>query len=183
VSLSCYNCANPIATALSPSGGCYSDIQIYVSYGGYSSAAFNVTINAPTITYLQSGYPTNAAYYYAGYPGFDSTYQWSVVDACGNDVSGIDANEVLGTNYNDISNNWGLGPANGVYMSSYLINDDIITAGNVTPASEVPQTPLTTTAVHHDYPWALRVGSQTLGSGTPVRVDSQQWWLDHGTHQ
>jgi hypothetical protein len=105
------------------------------------------------------------------------------VDACGNDVSGIDANEVLGTNYNDISNNWGLGPANGVYMSSYLINDDIITAGNVTPASEVPQTPLTTTAVHHDYPRALRVGSQTLGSGTPVRVDSQQWWLDHGTHQ
>src|SRR5579885_1246331 len=34
ISLSCNDCANPVATALSPSGGCFSDIHVYVSYGG-----------------------------------------------------------------------------------------------------------------------------------------------------
>jgi len=39
-----------------------------------------------------------------------------------------------------------------------------------------------TTKVRHNYPWALRIGSQSSGSGTPVRADTQQEWLDHGSH-
>ena len=50
VTLSCYTCANPVATSVSPSGGCIPDIHIYVSYGGYSSASFDVTIVAPSYT-------------------------------------------------------------------------------------------------------------------------------------
>jgi hypothetical protein len=183
VSLSCYNCANPVATALSPSGGCYTDIQIYVSYGGYLSAAFNVFIDSPTITYIQSGYPMNANLYYMGYPGYSSTYVWAVADACNYTVGGIDANEVLGTDYPVYTNeNWTFGPTPPVYMSTYLIGDEVASAGNQYPPPMIPQMPLTTTVVHYDYPWALRVGSQTSGSGSPVRVDHQQWWLDHGTH-
>ncbi len=179
VSLSCYTCANPVATAQSTSNGCYSDIQIYVSYGGYSSNAFNVTIVSPSFTNLQSGYPQNATWMGTGYL---STYQWQVVDSCGNADSGIDANEVLGTYTNIISNNWSFSTGNSVYMSTSLINDGIGHVGG-TPAAEPPQSPLTSTEVRYDYPWALRVGSQTGGSGTPVGVDHQVQWLDHGTHQ
>ncbi|MGH9558400.1 MAG: hypothetical protein ACRD30_04105, partial [Bryobacteraceae bacterium] len=169
-------------TALSPSGGCYSDIQVYVSYGGYTSAAFNVTIVVPETTYLQSGYPQNNALYVSGLPpGFQSAYAWTVVDSCGYLVSGIDANESFGTFHNDTSNNWITTPPNGVYLTSYLVGDLIFHAGG-SPTPEPPQTPLTSSAIRHDYPWAIRVGSQTSGSGTPVRADTQQWWLDHGSH-
>jgi hypothetical protein len=48
VTLSCYTCANPIATAVSPSSACIPDIHIFVSYGGFTSASFDVTIVAPS---------------------------------------------------------------------------------------------------------------------------------------
>jgi len=179
ISLSCYDCANPVATAQSTSGGCYSDIQVYVSYGGYGSNALNVTIVAPSLTYLQPNYPMNSVYFTTGY---QSIYQWSIVDSCGNADGGIDANEALGTFTNVISNNWTTTAPNGVYLMSSLVNDQIAHAGG-SPAAETPQTPLTTTEIRYDYPWALRVGSQTSGSGTPVGVDNQVFWLDHGTHQ
>jgi hypothetical protein len=179
VSLSCNNCANPVATALSPSGGCYFDIQLYVSYGGYSSNAFNVTIVAPSYTNLQSGYPKNDIWMVTGYK---STYEWQVVDSCGSADGGIDANEVLGSYTNIISNNWLTSSGDPVYMTTSLIDDGIGHVGG-SPAAKTPQNPLTTTEIRYDYPWALRVGSQTSAKGTPVRVDYQVEWLDHGTHQ
>lgn len=175
ISLSCYDCANPVATAQSPSSGCLSDIQVYVSYGGYSSAPFNVTIVAPSYTNLQSGYPQTNPWY----SGYLTQYVWSVVDSCGNLDGGIDANEKFGTFVNDISNNWTYPTAGPVYMTSYLIGDEIGHSGG-SPAAQPPGNG--TTLVRHNYPWALRIGSQTSGSGTPVRADTQAEYLDHGAH-
>ncbi len=178
VTLSCYTCANPVATAVSPSGGCLADIHIYVSYGGYSSASFDVTIVAPSSTNLLSGYPQHGDLS----TGFSSVYFWNVVDSCGNSDSGIDANEQFGTFVNDTANNWSLPTQYSVYMTGSIVGDQIAHVGG-TPPAQNHQTPLGTTKIRHNYPWALRVGTQTFGSGTPVRVDTQQQWQDHGTHQ
>ncbi|HEX5431005.1 MAG TPA: hypothetical protein VFW83_03500 [Bryobacteraceae bacterium] len=136
-----------------------------------------MTIVAPEITYLQSGYPVNGPWY----AGYESTYEWEIADSCGYPDGGIDVNEAFGSFTPDSTNNWTTSMPNGLYIPSYLVDDSIGHTGG-TPAAEPPQTPLTTLKIRHDYPWALRVGSKTSGSGTPVRVDTQQWWLDHGTH-
>ena len=39
---------------------------------------------------------------------------------------------------------------------------------------QVPQSPVGTEKVMHDSPWIIRVGSQSIGSGTAVRSDTQQ---------
>lgn len=181
VSLSCNDCANPVATAESPSGSCYPDIQIYVSYGGYSSAPFNVTIVAPSYTNLSQNYPQDYAWYPEGIAGFQSYWAWDIVDSCGFLDGGIDANEAFGTFVDDIANDWISSAPNGIYLTGHSVGDMIAHAGG-TPAAEAPQSPLATTAIRHDSPWAVRVGSQSIGSGTPVRVDTQQWWIDHGSH-
>lgn len=178
VTLSCYTCANPVATAVSPSSGCLPDIHIYVSYGGYSSASFDVTIVAPSYTNLLSGYPQHGN---LG-TGYSSVYYWNLVDSCGYSDSGIDANEKFGAFSPDTGNDWTYPTQYSVYMTGSIVGDQIAHIGG-TPSAQNPQTPLSTTKIRHDYPWALRVGSQTFGSGTPVRADTQQWWLDHGTHQ
>ncbi|HLG97913.1 MAG TPA: hypothetical protein VKX49_16485 [Bryobacteraceae bacterium] len=145
ISLSCYDCANPVATAQSTSSGCLSDIQVYVSYGGYSSAPFNVTIVAPSYTNLQSGYPQTNPWYL----GYLTQYVWSVVDSCGNLDGGIDANEKFGTFVNDISNNWIYPSSGGIYMTTYLIGDEIGHSGG-SPAAQPPGNG--TTLVRHNYP-------------------------------
>jgi hypothetical protein len=152
------------------------DIQVYVSYGGYSSAPFNMTVAAPQSTILQSGYPTNDNWY----QGYITRYVWGVTSSCGGYLlGGIDANEKLGTFTNVIANNWIYPAANGVYLTSYLVGDEIEHSGG-SPAAQPPGSG--TTLVRYDYPWALRIGSLTSGSGTPVRADTQAEYLDHGAH-
>lgn len=177
ISLSCNNCANPVATAQSVSDGCSFDIQVYVSYGGYSSAPFNMSVVAPSYTNLQSGYPQTNPWY----QGYLTQYVWGVVDSCGGYIDGgIDANEKIGSVTNVISNNW-IGPyPTSVYITTYLIGDEIGHSGG-SPAAQPPGNG--TTLVRYNYPWALRIGSQTSGSGTPVQADTQAEYLDHGTHQ
>jgi hypothetical protein len=184
ISLSCNNCANPVATAMSPSSGCAPDIHVYVSYGPYTSAAFDITIVAPNSTILQSGYPQHSGWFPAGTVGYQSVYTWAIVDSCNNLDGGIDANESLGTLTKDqINTDWLRGSPNGAYLSSYLVGDIVAMAGSgLTPSPQIPQSPLGTHKVMNDYPWTIRVGSQSIGSGTLVRLDRQQWWQDHGTH-
>ncbi len=172
ISLSCYTCANPVATAQSVSSGCSYDIQITVSYGGYSSAPFGMTVAAPEYTILQTGYPQTTTVY----QGFYTDYVWGLVSSCGGYMGGIDANEKFGTFQNPITNNWVHPSPNPVYMTTYLIGDQIAQVyGTPTPDTG-------SSLVRYDYPWALRIGSQTSGSGTPVEVDTQAWYLDHGAH-
>jgi hypothetical protein len=187
ISLSCYTCTNPIATALAPSSGCSSDIQVTVSYGSYTSAPFNITIVVPNSTVLQSTYPQHSAWNPApGYNGYQSLYVWAILDSCSNQDGGIDANEALGSFSKDQSNTtWVPGSPNGVYLSSYLIGDIVGFAGPSTaiPVATAPASPLGSHTVINDNPWKARVGSQSIGSGTQIRSDKQQWWQDHGTHQ
>lgn len=181
ISLSCYNCTNPVATALSPSGGCYSDIQVYVSYGGYTSNAFNVTIVAPSITYLESVAHENNNYPGPIY-GWMSFWTWRIVDSCGALNGGLDANETFGAFVHDTPNNWIYSSEVAAYLTSYLVIDFMAHIGG-TPATQNPGSPtLGTVKVRHNYPYAIRGGSQSFGSGTPVRVDTQQQYTDHGAH-
>jgi hypothetical protein len=180
VSLSCYTCTNPVATATSPSDGCIANVQIYVAYGPYQSTAFNVTIVTPNTTTLQSGYPKDTA---QGI-GYDSITRWNLTDSCGYSDPGLDGNEVIGTRTNDYSgNSWGNPSPVSTYNSSSLWNDTVGASGQLTPPSTTPQTPLLGTKVFHDYPWTLNVGTQSYAFGTPVRRDTQQWYVDHGRHE
>jgi hypothetical protein len=52
-------------------------------------------------------------------------------------------------------------------MTNYLIGDEVAQVGGTpTPGTG-------SELVRYDYPWALRIGSPTNGSGTPVLVDTQ----------
>jgi hypothetical protein len=179
VSLSCNTCANPVVTAMSPSSGCAADVTLYVSYDGYPSAPFGMTIVAPSTTTLQSGYPTDSA----ASNGYLSVYIWNLTDTCGNSDPDLDGNETFGPWYNNISNDWGYPRGNAIYDTTSLWGDMIGAQGTgLTPPVENPQTPLSSTAVHYSTPWNLFIGSQTPGSGTSARADISQNYVDHGRH-
>jgi hypothetical protein len=181
VSLSCYNCSNPVATATAPSNGCVYDVTLYVSYGGYQSAPFNVVIATPTTTTLVAGYPTDSA---LGFSGYVSRTAWNLTDSCGSSDAGLDGNEVFGTFVSDYAgNNWGHPTATSEYWSTSLWYDDIGASGWTTPLAEPPQMPLTNVKVFHDTPWRLFAGSQSFGTGVVIRSDTQQFYQDHGRHQ
>ncbi len=184
MSLSCYDCANPVATATHPSDGCVADVQITVSYGTSLSAPFNVTIVTPNQSTVQSGYPTHAIW--PGYPttGYISTFSWNVIDSCGYSDAGLDGHEYFGTFSNDyFGNNWGHPGANGIYNASSIWFDQVGAHSYTTPATQNPQAPLGSTKVFNDYPWQLLMGTQVLGtSGANVRSDTQQFYQDHGLH-
>ena len=173
ISLSCYNCANPVATAQSVSTACSYDIQLKVSYGGYSSASFGMTVAAPQSTTPQANYP----YTDSVYQGFYTYFLWGVTSSCGGYIlGGIDANETFGTFSNPTTNNWAYPNQNSVYMATYLIGDEVVQVGGTpTPGTG-------SELVRYDYPWVLRIGSLTNGSGTPVLVDTQAWYLNQGAH-
>jgi hypothetical protein len=174
VTFSCNPCTNNVATSIAPSNGCTYDLTVYLSYpDGSQSDNFYVEILVPNTTTQQSITQT------ALNPGYISTYSWSLTDSCGYSDAGLDGNEVFGSFVNDTSNDWSIGGANAIYNPTNIWQDQIGHQGG-TPSAQNPGSG--TTKIRHDYPWTLYVGSQTHGSGTPIRADTQQWWRDHGSH-
>jgi hypothetical protein len=180
VSFSCSPCDNTVATAMAPSNSCAFDFGIYVTYpDGSVSDTFNVTINVPTTTTLQSGSPTDAVY---SVTGFVSTTSWNVTDHCGYSDGGFDVNESFGTFIDDyIGNNWGHPVVGNSYYPGSVISDYVGAVGWTIPSTQVPQSPLGSTAVFHST-WFLDVFSLTSGKGINVRTDTQQFYRDHGRH-
>jgi hypothetical protein len=134
----------------------------------------------PTTAGLQLGYPTDSPN--MSNNGYDSYYQWTVQDNCGNADSGLDQNEVFGTwGYDYASENWAP-PGQTHFNTGTSTVIDYLGGGNTVPQSEVPQTPLLTRKVFHDTYWQLFVGSISFGSGANIRSDTQQWYVDHGRH-
>jgi len=181
VSLSCTTCTSTVATSTAPSNGCYYDLTAYVTYpDGSQSGNFNVLINTPTTTTLQSGTPSDAVW---NTTGFISTTSWNVTDSCGYSDGGLDVNESFGTFYDDyFGNNWGHPSVGNSYYPGSVISDYIGAVGWTNPSVQTPQSPLSGTTIFHDVPWVLRVFSQTSGSGVSVRSDTQQFYRDHGRH-
>jgi hypothetical protein len=182
VSLSCTTCTSTVATATAPSYGCTADVTIYVSYGGYYSAPFNLTIVTPSTFTVQSGYPTDSADTSHGYI---SNYVWNLTDSCGYSDPSLDGHETFGTFYTDYTGtDWPFPTAQShTYRPDSLWYDAINAFGQNIPLSEAPQSPLTSTKVLHDTPWSYLVGTQTQGSGVVVQTDTQQFYQDHGRHQ
>jgi hypothetical protein len=184
VSLSCYTCANTVATSTAPSNGCTYDITVYVTYPDTTqSSNFYVAIVVPNTTTLysvvNSPYPGRT-------DGYLSTTTWNLTDSCSYSDPGLDLNETFGTWTNDVSNDWNLplflSPGSFTFTGTSLVNDNMAVAGEDMPPSLVPQSPLLNDPVVHDYPWTYYAGSLTNGSGTVVRQDTQQFYTDHGGH-
>lgn len=191
VSLNCSTCTTVVATATSPSAGCVFDITVTVTYNGNTSAPFNVAIIQPTTTTLQSGSPldqsANAFFGRGDLVGYITTTSWNVTDSCGNSDGGLDVNESFGTFSNDTANNWARPSIGNSYYPGSVISDFLgefaATINSSSPQIQNPQSPLGSTRIFHDFPWVLRVFSQTSGNGVTVRTDTQQWYQDHGRHQ
>jgi hypothetical protein len=152
---------------------------------GTQSSYFSVLLNTPSGTTLQSGYPQNLVNDpQPGWVGWQSFYQWTLTDLCGNVMSGTDVNETFGTFSSDyVGENWGLPTATRGYNASANYTDSLGATGTgYTPTIQSPQNPLGTTRVYHDMPWHDYVFSLTFGSGVSIHTDTQQWWQDHGTH-
>jgi hypothetical protein len=190
VSLNCSTCTTVTATATSPSAGCVFDVTVTVTYNGNTSAPFTVLINQPTTTTL-SGSPTdqsaNQHFGVTTLVGFFSMTSWNITDSCGSSDPGLDVNESFGTFTNDTANNYPLPSVGNAYFPGSVITDTLgesaAISNNSTPAVQNPQSPLGSTKIYHDFPWVLRVFSQTSGRGVTVRTDTQQFYRDHGRHQ
>jgi hypothetical protein len=188
VTLQCNVCTDNVATSTSFSCGCYPDVTIWATYGGFESEPFNVTIVKPSTLTLDAGYPQDSN----DQDGYLSLYQWSLTDSCGYQDAGLDGNEVFGAwtddyfNSTGTHNNWGLPTAAQAYSPTNLWTDKIWVepCANGKPKCTNPQKPtLSTVAVRHNTPWTFYIGTQTFGSGVPVESDTQQNYLDHGRHQ
>ncbi len=182
VSLSCTLCTATTATSTAPSNGCTYDVTIYITYpDGSQSGNFSVAIVKPTTTTLLSGYPTDAA---QGSNGWLTTTAWNLTDSCSYSDPGLDGNETFGTwTYDYAGSNWGLPTRGSTYRPDSTWYDYLGATGWTIPLAEPPQSPLTSTKVFHDYPWTLWIATQAFGSGVSVRVDTQQFYQDHGRHQ
>ncbi len=188
VTLNCYTCTSVVATASAPSSSCSADVTVYVSYGGYQSAAFTILINSPAYA-TQTQDPTNAA---SG-SGYLTTYMWGITDTCGNEDPGMDGNESFGNFTDDyaeisgIANNWpwsSLVPGH-LYDTGWTWADRIgavSSDGSYIPDPTNPQTPLSAVLVEDDTPWSLNLFTQTIGDGLSIFRDDQQWYIDHGEH-
>lgn len=157
-------------------------VGLFANPDGSLSPDYDVFINEPYETVLQSGYPSDGSWPGSA-NGFITTYQWTMGDSCGYGVSNVDANEVFGTFTNDTTTNWSYPTADALYWSTTTAYDYLGEDDGTIPMSTNPQVPLSSQKVRHDYPWNLYLGSQTFGSGVSVRADTQQWYVDHGRHQ
>ena len=181
----CTACNSVVVTSASPSANCKADIAVNLNYGGFTSNPMLVTIVAPSTLALQSQYPKDAA----NGPGYATYYQWTLTDTCGNQDPGLDQNETFGSWTDDyfastqIHNNWPWPPSPVARNEPDATCYDTLSAyGYTTPAPENPQSPLSSVAVEHDYPWTYFVGSLSFGAGIAVHADTQQWYQDHGRH-
>ncbi len=149
-------------------------------------------INTPASTTLQANYPQNSTWIsQPGWNGYQSKYQWYLFDLCGNGLEGLDINETFGNWTIDYTypqqTNWPFPKAGSAYFAGYDFDDFLAASGPsnaVPPPQNPPQPPqpLGDTTVYHDTPWYYFAGSQSFGSGVPIRVDTQQYYQDHGTH-
>ena len=188
VSLSCYTCTSTLATATDFSAGCNYDIEVYVTYpDGAQSNLFFVLINTAAGSTLQSGYPMNSDWIFsAGDTGYQSVYQWTVNDLCGNVLSGTDANETFGSvTYPYPGADWPLPQANPIYVPQGYSYDDVLGASGSAAGGWIPVPQFVgngSTLVETDSPWNYYLWSQRSGVGVSMHRDTQQWWQDHGTH-
>lgn len=182
VSLSCTLCTTTVATSTAPSNGCVYDVTVYLTYPDASrSPNFNVAIITPKSLSLQYPYPSDVSW--SGSYGYTTTYEWELLDSCGNPDSNIHGNETFGTWYDVYSGNtWGYPSASSTYGDDPYWYDTLAARYQAVPPSENPQSPLSTELVKYNYPWQLWMGSATFGSGVSVQADYQIFWVDHGRH-
>jgi hypothetical protein len=128
--------------------------------------------------------------------GYDTSYQYAIVDLWGNVLSPITVNE-----QNNQFNDDFVGIAGWHYDTpNFTVNDvwqpadwdpdgantftDVIGAASCglpgwNPQTTFPRSPLLNIAVQ-DTPQLFFVGSTSTGSGVFIRADHQTWYTDHG---
>jgi hypothetical protein len=122
-------------------------------------------------------------------PGYQTIYQWTLTDTCGNQDTGLDQHEEFGSWTDDyyastgVHNNWGQPAPIARETPDASCYDSIGAYGFTTPVPTNPGSTLSGVTVMHDTSWRYVVGSLSQGQAITVHSDTQQWYLDHGRHQ
>jgi hypothetical protein len=120
----------------------------------------------------------------AGRPsGYQTRESYQVFDDTGHVMSGYTVNEKFTTGkIADSPSNWPQAVQGVLAVSGNTFDDLMAAEGTGSPNPQSPQTPLGTTKVMH-WTQEWRVGSATVGQGTKVQTDRQQFYLDHAAHE
>jgi hypothetical protein len=181
--LTCSSCNTTNARAVGPNASPYcnaQDVVVQANLGGFSAAApVRLTVNTyygPTRVTPKP--PTSTTSAFNG--GWRTTILYNLRDLCGPATIPMSVNEQFGTR-TPSSSQWLLPtPTPGFVIP---VGDEIAVwptqPGSLQPTT--PNSPLGSTLVDQ-YPWNVRVGSQTSGSGLLVITTDTLRYVDHGDH-
>ncbi len=187
-------CNQPLFTATKRSTGCLTyDVVLNTSYNGFLSDPFFMFINAPN-NLEASTWEGEWNYTSAWENGYYSWIFYTTDTLCATDgpMSGYDMNEEFGTWTKDPSQptvSWTPPTAGGwpVTLTQWYDQVEFACPGlNCTPMPKNPPSgcwPACGTVKVQSGPQTFSVGAEASGQGIAVQTDTQQRWLDHGSHE